>query len=341
MCNLAVMKKLTILLIIFTFVQACSKGSPSAPVRGNPLPEEQEKPGPPSSVKACEQCIVLAEQSRHRVAIADVPSGDIIWDWKPQNADVQPEHRDWFDSPSDAKVVYDGAYILLTASGGGVALVRIADKKTVFYAYAGGNTHSAELLPDGNIVSASSTGNHLTVFAVDTLKTPDEVYRKNIHVDFGHNVVWDHENQKLWTAVGEDSAALVSFEYNFNCAEPGLVRKETIPLPGKGSHDLFPVYGENAFWYTNSTNVYKINMDEREVVRVGTDYRSSIKSVSSGPDGFPVIMIKPKEEWWTDEVIDTGGNRIFYENGLRIYKARWVLPNSFSYPADHLFRQCD
>src|SRR5262245_64231171 len=124
---------------------------------------------PPASVADCKKCIVLAEQAQHRVAIADVASKKIFWQWTPETSNVQPEHYKWFSSISDAKIVYNGKCILTTASGGGVALIRIADKKTLFYAYAGGNTHSAELLPDGNIVSASSHGNYLMLFRVDTL----------------------------------------------------------------------------------------------------------------------------------------------------------------------------
>jgi hypothetical protein len=69
--------------------------------------------------------------------------------------------------------------MLITASGGGVALVRMADNKVVFQAYAGCNPHSAEILPGGNMVSASSTENYLTVFHVDTTATPGEGYKKN------------------------------------------------------------------------------------------------------------------------------------------------------------------
>ena len=51
---------------------------------------------------------------------------------------------------------------------GGIALVRFEDKKVVFYAYARrANTHSVEILPDGNLVSASSSGAYLRLFCTD------------------------------------------------------------------------------------------------------------------------------------------------------------------------------
>ena len=104
--------------------------------------------------------IVMAEQSQQRVIIFDIVTAQTVWEWKPAPPAVPAEHIAWFSNPSDVKPVLNNQYILMTASGGVVALLRIADKKLVFYAYAGGNTHSAELLPDGNIVAASSTGNY-------------------------------------------------------------------------------------------------------------------------------------------------------------------------------------
>lgn len=329
------MKKLTGLFVcLFIITIACDKNA-TAQSPGSVAPPAV-LPDPPASVAGCKKCIVLAEQSQVRVAIADMPSKKIIWEWKPESSVKNPDHVKWFSNPSDAKVVYNGQYVLMSASGGGVALIRIADKKAVFYAYAGGNTHSAELLPDGNIVSASSTGNFLTLFTVDTLQFPDNVYKKNIPIDFGHNVVWDQQNQLLWTAAGTE---LKSFTYTANCTQPDLILKETIHLPGKEAHDLFPVYGENALWFTNTTNVYKINMATKALTKAAV-LQPNIKSVSSGPDGFPVIIIKPKQSWWTDEVIDARGNSVFYQPGLKIYKARWVLPNSFSYPTNHIMKQC-
>lgn len=321
-------------------IAACGKGSAASdgPGDGNPGPGPgTDKPDPPATVADCKKCIVLAEQLHNRVAIADVASQQIFWEWKPEQSNIKTEHLAWFTNTSDVKPVYNGKYLLVTASGGGVALVRIADKKTVFYAYAGGNTHSAELLPDGNIVSASSTGNFMTVFKVDTTKAAVDVYSRNFPLAFGHNVVWDEKNQVLWSAADHQ---LLSFTYNFNCDLPELTQKETIDLPGKDAHDLFPVYGQNALWLTNTTNVYTYNFDNKKLEQANV-LQANIKSVSSGDAALPIIIIRPKTSWWTDEVLDAKGNSVFYQSGLKIYKARWYLDNTFSYPATHNMKQCN
>jgi hypothetical protein len=283
-------------------------------------------------------CILISEQKEHRVAIVNVKTQAIVWEWKPSVA-LSQEHAKWFSNMSDAKLVYDGKYILATASGGGVALVRISDKKTVFYTYVGGNTHSAEILPDGNIVSASSTGNYLTVIKVDTTVAPDRVYKKNITIDFGHNVVWDHKNQLLWSA-GRNN--IHSYTYNFNCEKPDLTLKDTYAMPGPSGHDLFPIYGSNSLWLSNNTNVYRFDIKRRKLtVADNVTVQKDIKSLSSGRGSKPAIIITPKESWWTDEILDTRGNRIFQMSGLRIYKARWMEKVPFSYTSKNPFKVCN
>jgi hypothetical protein len=317
--------------LLLSVATACSKHAQSGTVVVNPPSDTTQ-----GNVQNCTKCIILAEQLQQRVAIADVNLKKIIWEWKPEMSNVKPEHLAWFSDVSDAKLVYNGKYLLATASGGGVALIRIADRKTVFYAYAGGNTHSAEILPDGNIVSASSTGNYLTVFKVDTTLGAAAVHSKNIATEFGHNVVWDNKHQVLWSAAMNK---LKSYRYNFNCAQPDLTLLETISIPGTEAHDLFPVYGTDSLWLTNTTNVYVFDTDTKQLVQANTP-QEDIKSISSGPAGFPTIISHPKEQWWTDEILDISGKSIFKQSGLKIYKARWLIVNTFSYPGGDSIKQC-
>lgn len=279
--------------------------------------------------------IVATEQAQHRIVIIDADKKAIVWEWIP--AQVLPVgEAKWFTNPSDAKAVYNNKYLLVVASGGGVALVRIADKKTVFYAYAGGNTHSAEVLPDGNIVSASSTDNYLTVFKVDTTTAPGKVYSKRIYIAFGHNVVWDKKRNFLWSA---DMHQLKTFRYNFNCAQPYLTLIDSVAVKGSEGHDLFPVYGQDSLWLTNKSGVFKVSAATKKMIVANTPQKS-VKSITSGPTGYPAIVMIPQEQWWTDEIKDVDGNSLFKQAGLKMYKARWILENTFSYPENDTLKLC-
>jgi hypothetical protein len=279
--------------------------------------------------------IVATEQAQHRIIIVDADKKIIVWEWIPANVLPAAEAK-WFTNPSDAKAVYNNQYLLVTASGGGVALVRIADKKTVFYAYAGGNTHSAEILPDGNIVSASSTDNYLTLFKVDTAIAANAVYSKRVYIAFGHNAVWDKKRNILWSA---DMYSLKTFEYNFDCNKPDLRFIDSVKVNGSEGHDLFPVYGEDSLFLTNKSGVFVVSAADKKMIVANTPQKG-VKSIASGPANYPIIIMVPQEKWWTDEIKDVNGKVLFKQTGLKMYKARWILDNSFSYPPNDKIKLC-
>ena len=263
-------------------------------------------------------------------------SKQIAWEWNARSSNIAQDHIKWFDNPDEAKAVYNNKFVLITASGGGVALIRISDKKVIFYAYAGGNPHSAELLPDGNIVTASSTGGFLKLFKVDTLTFPDKISPKSYPIVDGHNVVWDKKRQVLWAGSGTQ---LYAYRYNADCQNPALTLRDSITLPAN-LHDLFPIYGKDALWLSTDLNVFSFDISAKKFEPFEAKFPDHIKSLSSGPTGYPVLMIHPKEKWWTDEVISSTGESIFKKEGLRIYKGRWFLENHFSYPEDHGLQTC-
>lgn len=311
----------------------CSKSS------GGNAPGDGGDPTGSDSQQVVRQ-IVLADQSVNRVAIADIDSKQVVWEWRPALSNVGANDVKWFTNMSDAKPVYNNKYILANASAGGVALVRIADKKTVFYAYGGnGNVHSAELLPDGNIVIAASTGNYLMLFKTDTSAYPYSGYTKKITVTDAHNIVWDKKRQLLWTA---SKNKLYAFAYNFNCTAPDLVLKDSTTLPASGSHDLFPLYGKDWLWLSSSSKVWAIDLNNKTVMEQSALPR--VKSVSSGPgEKYPAILLQSidtEKQWYSDKVIDMKGSTVFRLSGLKAYKARWMLDCSFSYDIDSVGRLC-
>jgi len=281
--------------------------------------------------------IVCTEQRKTEILLMDstrpwdAPEA-VLWRWSPlEAADIPKPHKGWFSNVSECKWVLNGEQVMVTASGGAVALVRISDKKVMFYALAGGNTHSAELLPDGNIVAAASTGNFLKILIPPVpFTTPENVKEVTIPYSDTHGVVWDRRQQLLWVLGG---AELTAFKYNFDRQNPQLTQAAVF-RPGPDDfhgHDLFPVAGTDSLFLTG---VYKHLVLEFNTVthqfKTLRESAADVKSVTLNPATGEIIYQSPSESWWTDTILSFDGKRRTLP-GARFYKARWFIPNSFSY----------
>ncbi|MCD2424264.1 DUF6528 family protein [Niabella pedocola] len=287
--------------------------------------------------------VIICDQKNARIIMVDIANNNqITWEWKASGsyAMIHSAAQAWFSNLSDAKLVYNGSYILATASGGGVALISVSSKKAIWYDYAGGNTHSAELLPNGNVVTASTTGGYLMIFTVDSYINDQSSQVKAADFEDVHNVVWDHARQQLYAA-GKDK--LKVFTYNGSCSAPKLTLKATYTMPQGNAHELFPVYGSTTdLWLTNSGNIYKFNVTSGAFTLIKAT--GSVKSVSSGPSGYPTIIARATgaggETWRTDQLLDINGSLVYKNTAIGLYKARWKLVNTFSYPAGDHFHEC-
>lgn len=330
------MKKITLFALLLGFnitMGACSDDE-SAPIVKN---EPFQLPA---------KAYVLAEQSRRAIVIRDAETHRNVWSWDPYTACVPAAQQDWFINPSEVKPVFNRRYILMTASGGAVALIRLADHKLVFYANCGQNPHSAEILPDGNIVTAESRSGEINTFVVDTVKVFG-VKANTVKLGNAHNVVWDKKRQYLYATgtMKEGITALFRFKYNGNRSNPTLTNQTRIYTFDKesGGHDLFPVFGEqDKLWLTAASAVYKFdlsgvtdatNNDSAEPSCEKVYDIADIKSVCNGPDG--ILMLKPTEEWWAEGLVNEKKEELFKMDGSRIYKGRWMIDNTFSYPEQH------
>lgn len=328
------MKKYLWMLAAVLFFEGCGKEEeegPYVPWRPGDQKEETIELGEATRV------MILPEQAKNRIVMIDQPTGKIAWEWKPADSGLSSAEQAWFDLPDEAKPVYNRTCVLVTASGGGVGLIRVADKKLLFYAKPGGNPHSAEVLPDKNIVVASSTGNKLSVYVYDPAESyvPKPAFTTTLYS--GHNVVWDRKRGCLWSASG---AQLLKFSYNGDRTAPELSQVYAYDMAAGNTmaHDLAPVYGEDAMYVSTNEHVYKFDCAAGKFLPVEIFQQNTIKSLSTGPAGYPVIVMRPTSggsNWWSAEVTDLKGDRLFNRAGYQIYKARWYVENPFSYPEAH------
>lgn len=289
--------------------------------------------------------IVLAEQARNYVVIVDADTQETVWTWDRSKSGLPKEHWDWFNCPTEVKPVCNGKCVLVV-SNGGIGIIRIADHRMVWYAASGGGfPHSAELLPDGNVAVACShsdtdAGDKLKIYVVDYDSFPAMEAAAVYPLPAGHNAVWDRRNKVLWATA---YTTLNSYTYTVKDGVPSFTLSESIPLPDgdMDPHDMFPVYGERKLWLTTPGNLYKFSPDDGSFEKVDLpEDLTHLKSISSGPDGYPTIVLRPTEWWWSCGMPDIDGRPVYTgPSYFKIYKGRWMLDNTFSYPKRHRIKR--
>src|SRR5688572_10060064 len=160
------------------------------------------------------------------------------WSWRAADSpEIPADMHSLFRTTDDCKPVDGGRRILISSSGGGVALVDRETRRAPFVARVT-NAHSIEMLPGGRIaaaasVSAAGTGNRLVIFdAADGRELASDELRS------GHGVVWDDARRLLW-ALGGD--VLRAYTIGPGAGPIRLDKTFEIALPDEGGHDLVAI----------------------------------------------------------------------------------------------------
>lgn len=329
------------LALLFLFLLSCKGDELPILDFSDPFGDSSDSEYPVPDLYDSERPILISEQSESQVLIVDSLSQGIIWEWKAYEH-LNANQAAWFREIDEAKAVYNQEFVLLTASSGGAALIRIADKKIMFYTNAKGSPHSAEVLPDGNVIVACSTngtpdGDALKLYRVDSDNPYVENEVKRYNLTFGHNVVWDKDREVLWST---DDQNLYTYTYDrSNPEDPQLNRNEEFyPLPDESPHDLFPVYGKDQLYLTTGSHIYIFDIISK-TFELHPYSKHNIKSISDGPAGFGTLIIEPNNSYWTNRVTNVMGSSAFFKDGYKMYKARWFIDNPFSYPDNHTYIQ--
>lgn len=223
----------------------------------------------------------------------------------------------------DAKrVEMDGVIYVLAACRDRVQLVRFKDRKLLkdFPSYH--CCHSAELLPNGAIVTANSEAGILRLH-----RSADDF--DDIKMPYAHGVTWDKQRKCLW--------ALGDFLYQINFAENKLTIKKKFELPlSPTGHDLFPLRKEAKLLVSNNDALFLFDIATEKFELLSE--LKGIKSASQYFDGTIWVTDPAKskglESWQSNAVLRVRPKEpeIRYRNeGSKFYKARWWQKVDFSY----------
>lgn len=294
--------------------------------------------------------IGITEQGEAEIVIFTDLDGDwndkehILWRWKPTVSNGFKGLTYGWGLPNEVRLrhhkVQDRQVMVVTDSKGLAAVVPYPEgEEKVWARVVGGDPHSAELLPNGNVAVAASQGGWVRVY------TASQDASSSNYTEFklagAHGVLWDPEKELLW-ALGD--YLLVSLKVTGTDDAPLLEQIAGYPLPTPFGHDLQPVYGNaNRLWVSTGQRVYQFVKSEQKWDTTYPEYltvsRPKVKSVGN-VEGGPILVTSPKAgckyEWCTDKVdvilsMSSANEMTFSEKmkevkGTAIYKARFMNP---------------
>lgn len=281
--------------------------------------------------------------------------GTPIWSWKPNTTDgyTSTEIGYWENGSSSTAGVGDPFEVKLRNNSKWSAtstqvIATVGGRLATILAYPSGQKlwardlgtsvwpHSAELLPNGNLATASSTGNLVRLYNT----TSGATNYASAALTTAHGVLWDPVNYILW-AIGD--ATITAYTTGTRTAPAlDLITARTANLPTTGGHDIAPYYGDNnKLWVTTSSGVYIYNKTSKTfTASPGTSFKTKVKSVGNqhaSALGYPQIVTTREvgtcsfNSWCTDTVkfynLNTGTlDYKIAKPGGAFYKARVFSP---------------
>jgi len=254
---------------------------------------------------------------------ADVTPPSKIWSWKAkESTGLSEEMKGRFQTTDDCKPVDGGEKILITSSGSGLALVERSSGKAIFSAIVP-NAHSAEMLPGGRIVAASSVsseGNRIMLF--DPAVSDKAIYEDELQS--AHGVVWDEQRQALW-ALGYDQLREYKLA-DWSSSTPSLKQVAVYLLPDTGGHELQPVPDTQYLVISTSRHVYYFDRDKKIfALHPELGNLAHVKSVSILPATKQTAFIQSEGgNWWSEKIhfLNPETPSIHIQDGI-LYKIRW------------------
>ncbi|TVR92203.1 MAG: hypothetical protein EA428_04220 [Spirochaetaceae bacterium] len=280
--------------------------------------------------------LLVTEQRTNRIMALDVglewsDSKACLWSWAPEEDKAVPQiHKPWFALLNEVKPIAESSKLLVTASGGAVAIVDIERAAATWYTYVGGNPHSAAMTNDGTVLCVASDGNMLGAFRSEESATgPAQVLR----LSDAHGVCFEPRSCQV-IALGGQKAIVLSWDDGASGGSWLTVQREVLLPCSSGSskrvypggHDLAPSGRLPGRYYVSDLDfLWLLDVEGARFEPFPVHGRTSdIKSISERVSDARTVVVRAAEQWWSDTVEEIPGPRRWKLPDSRIYKARWL-----------------
>lgn len=284
------------------------------------------------------QYIALADQRNAQIRVVrhDSPNWDDTphWLWYPT-----PESgcfdSEKFKNVSDIKLrdshVYGGLVVLTCASVGFAGIIRYPSGEPVWTLKDSDliNPHAVELLPNGNLLVASSQGNSVRLYAASQGIGCAYV---QVFLEDAHGLLYDPQRDIIWALGGHE---LCAYRAGGTATAPTLeeVPGTRTPLPTLSGHDLQPVYGEPDRMWVSAGGVHQFDKNKCAFVSYPGEAIISaahVKSIGNQPYTGDIVRCRPNGTMydWNTNTVD-----LFIKNGDTYQPQTRVSQNGAFYKA--------
>lgn len=243
-----------------------------------------------SGIATASYLVGLTDQKNSMVRVCDLTGGTVGLDdtvWSCQ--------FEYYNIADTRLREYEGREVVMAAYGGSSAkMISFDDKKEILWHTdsTASNPHACELLPNGVIAVAASTGGEIRFFDA---KGDGRTY-VSVALEDAHGLLWDPSNGALW-AIGTN--VLTAYEVNISGGAISVSERTDLKntIPTDSAHDLQPVYGDpDRMWITTSSAVYVYSKSERafltEFPGSGKVSGKNVKGIGNFDDGS-IVLIRP------------------------------------------------
>ncbi len=254
----------------------------------------------------------------------------VIYDMDRLGEDGNLDKAEIWEYPagSVASIKYreDTAYgdVLLFVNEKGPTVLTYPGKKIVWEGGSGKggiNPHSIEILPSGNIVTASTSDGLLRIFNTKNMVDKgDKIAYSSYDLPGVHGVLWDPTYQYLW-ALGDYELAA----YQVTDGGDGTQTLKKIngvggKLPTNWGHDLSADFSDSRYlWCTTGKEVYRFDKEEgtfsSKYKQYGKLNKSNVKGFGNNLNGnffFCFPNHGPNRPWSGENIADWCTDTIYY-----------------------------